>query len=172
MPIGWKWDGKTVTLKNEEPPTYQSQQEAARTVDLERQALGYEYDNELTPQEIADQASPKQKREWRRQIHAFLRRTKQNKYVQDDEHPWRNELRDLDIEGLLESGAAWQEEDGVYGAVPLHNPRDRQAMVEAVEGWTERMRDKGMTYDPRIGWYDPRAIDPSQVYRKDWEQGK
>src|SRR5262245_2913969 len=63
---------------------------------------------EYSRREIASQASPKQKREWRKQLRTF------DKYLKQG-----GEDAPSGIQELLDSGAMWYDEDGWYTSVAL-----------------------------------------------------
>jgi len=106
---------------------------------------------EYSRREIASQASPKQKREWRKQLRTF------DKYLKQG-----GEDAPSGIQELLDSGAMWYDEDGWYTSVALpHGEKARQRFVDAADAWGDRV---GIW---KNGQFDPGA---EQTYRKNLEQ--
>lgn len=167
MPVRWKWDGKTVELSNEEPATYQETQGGLLDLvgrassDQERADILRAYGYPASEERVAhrptrgegEQATREQKREWRKQLDAYY------KGMRDVE---RGKAQSFDsaagMQELLDSGAAWEEEDGGLGSyVRGRGGRTRnEAMVRAHDAYVDFMHGHGNTaYDPDMGWYNP-----------------
>jgi hypothetical protein len=157
--IIWKRTPGQLELYNVPPPpepTAPAVPEPAE-IDLQRQMMEaqmrsqeererYYREKNAYQREWAAQAPPKQKREWRRQIRDFL---------SEMDDPRADPIQG--IQSMLDSGAMWMEEDGVYTSVPIRSEKQRQRLVDASDRWLDYNREQGMMYDAERGWMVPPA---------------
>jgi len=141
--IIWRWtDPKTVELSNvnPEPPLPTDTDTVAQTPDQmsgismpdkEREAFMAMMGAYQSPAERARNASPEEKKAWRKQLHRFLKNERTSDPMEFD--------REQGIQELLDSGAMWYDEDGAYTSVRIPGRKNRDALVSAADAWADKV---------------------------------